>query len=257
MEAGGPTSQSTIISTQDVSKRFAGGAADVLRAVSIRIREGEAVAIVGSNGAGKSTLLKCIVGLVPLSGGEIEIFGERFNKQPNANQRKRIRRNLGFVFQFHGLVARLSTLSNVVHGAIGQGHGIRAWHQAIATDELRADAIEALRRVGLADRAHDRAEALSGGQSQRVAIARAIIHNPKLLIADEPVASLDPSTGTDVMQLFRNVAGGEISLIYTTHNVDHALAYSDRIIAMRDGEVAFDCPTAEVSESDLRGIYRG
>ena len=256
MTVNNQTSAPRIISTRDVSKRFSDGAGDVLKSVSVDVTEGEAIAIVGSNGAGKSTLLKCIVGLVPISRGEIEIFGERFGRQPNQRQRKRLRRNLGFVFQFHGLVARLSTLSNVVQGALGQGYGVRAWHQSIAPAQLRADSFGALQRVGLADRAHDRAESLSGGQSQRVAIARAIVHNPKLLIADEPVASLDPSAALDVMQLFREIAGGDISLIYTTHNVEHALSFSDRIVGMKDGRIAFDGQTVDLTENDLKGIYR-
>ena len=250
------SSTQKIIQTRDVGKSFGPAKTEVLRNVSVDIHAGDAVAIVGANGAGKSTLLKCIVGLVPLTSGEIEIFGERFMRSPSGGQKRRLRKSIGFVFQFHGLVGRLSALSNVVQGAIGQGYGMRAWHQAVAPSHLRVDAVEALARVGLANRAHDRAESLSGGQSQRVAIARAIMHKPKLLIADEPVASLDPSAGEDVMTLFREIAGGDISLIYTTHNIEHALGYSDRIIAMRDGEIAFDAKTRDLSQADLQAIYR-
>jgi len=244
-----------IITTRSLTKSFGDQQTQVLRDIDLDIRTGEAVAIVGSNGAGKSTLLKSVVGLIPLTSGEIEIFGERFSRRPSGPQTKRLRKSIGFVFQFHGLVARLSALSNVVQGAIGQGYGARAWHQAIAPQHLRADAVAALARVGLADRTHDRAEALSGGQSQRVAIARAIVHKPRLLIADEPVASLDPSAGVDVMRLFREIAGGDITLVYTTHNMEHALGFSDRIVAMRNGQIAFDRPTAEVTAEDLGAIY--
>jgi phosphonate transport system ATP-binding protein len=256
MAVASPTPIDTIIETANVRKSFGGTAGDVLGSVSVRIRPGESVAIVGSNGAGKSTLLKCLVGLIPLSGGEINIFGESFAKEPSTGQKRRLRRNIGFVFQFHGLVGRLSVLSNVIHVAIGQGYGFRAWHHAVAPNELRHDAMTALDRVSLSDRALDRADTLSGGQSQRVAIARAIVHKPRLLIADEPVASLDPSAGEDVMRLFRDIAGGDITLIYTTHNIEHALAYSDRIIAMRGGEIAFDRATPDVNHGTLEAIYR-
>lgn len=245
-----------IIRTSDVSKRFAARGPLILETISASFAEGQSTAIIGSNGAGKSTLLRCIVGLVPLTSGTVDVFGERFERQPTTAQRRRLRRNLGFVFQFHGLVGRLSALSNVVHGALGQGAGFRAWHQAIAPAPLRADAIEALDRVGLADRAHDRSESLSGGQSQRVAIARAIMHKPKLLIADEPVASLDPSAGHDVMGLFRKLTDGRMSLIFTTHNIEHALTYSDRILALKGGRVAIDAPVADLTSGDLEEIYR-
>ncbi|MEL7303215.1 MAG: ATP-binding cassette domain-containing protein [Pseudomonadota bacterium] len=251
-----PLPSETIIETAGVRKSFGGTAGDVLASVSVQVNSGEAVAIVGSNGAGKSTLLKCLVGLVPLSDGKIDIFGETFSREPSGGQKRRLRRNIGFVFQFHGLVGRLSVLSNVVHGAIGQGYGFRAWHHVVAPDKLRREAMMALERVSLADRALDRADTLSGGQSQRVAIARAIVHKPRLLIADEPVASLDPSAGEDVMQLFRDISGGDITLIYTTHNIEHALAYSDRIIAMRGGTVAFDRTTSRVNHETLEAVYR-
>ncbi|MGF1650761.1 MAG: phosphonate ABC transporter ATP-binding protein [Hyphomicrobiaceae bacterium] len=245
-----------IIEARDVSKVFASGGPTILDRVSVTINSGEAVAIIGSNGAGKSTFLRCAVGLIPLSSGEIDAFGERFRKQPSIAQRRRLRRNIGFVFQFHGLVGRLSALSNVVHGALGQGTGWRAWHQALAPDHLRTAALDALDRVGLAERAHDRAESLSGGQSQRVAIARAIMHKPRLLIADEPVASLDPASGRDVMALFRALTGSETTLVYTTHNIDHALDYSDRVIAMRHGRIEIDASTSSLNTADVERIYR-
>lgn len=247
---------SSIITTRGLSKSFPGGRT-VLENVSVDIAGDRAVALIGANGAGKSTLLRCLVGLLPLSAGEVEILGERFSHQPNAGQRRRLRSQLGFVFQFHGLVSRLSALSNVVHGALGRGGGPRSWHQALATSTLRAEALSALDRVGLADRALTRAGELSGGQSQRVAIARAIVHKPRLLIADEPVASLDPAAGTEVMELFRALTDtGDQAIVYTTHNMAHALAYSDRVIALRAGSVVLDAPTRTLSHRDLEPIYR-
>ena len=243
-----------IIRTTGLTKSFGHANPPVLEDVSVSIARGEAIAIVGANGAGKSTLLKCLVGLLPPSDGTIEMFGQSFSAA-TARRKRELRRNIGFVFQFHGLVGRLSALSNVVHGALGQGQGWRAWHQSLAGDNLRRDAYDALARVGLAERAHDRAVTLSGGQSQRVAIARAIVHRPSLLLADEPVASLDPAAGQEVMALFRTLAGSDMSLLYTTHNLDHAMTFSDRILALRAGRVVIDQPTATLAPRDLERIY--
>lgn len=257
IEISASQTDAPLIITRGIAKSFA-DERRVLSDISLTFVPGEAVALVGANGAGKSTLLRCIVGLIPLTSGEVEIFGERFTRQPTIAQRRRLRRRLGFVFQFHGLVTRLSALSNVVHGALGGGAGFRAWHQALAPTRLRAEAMAALASVGLADRALTRAGELSGGQSQRVAIARAIVHKPRLLIADEPVASLDPAAGQEVMELFRGIArqGGQ-SLIYTTHNIEHALTYSDRVVALKGGRIVIDAPSAALTTGELEAIYRG
>lgn len=245
-----------MIRSESVTKRFGDGPT-VLDGVSLSVHEGERVALVGANGAGKSTLLRCLVGLIPISGGAVRVLDEQFRLQPTRRQRAALRRRLGFVFQFHGLVGRTSALSNVVNGALGQGHGWRAWHQSLAPSYLREAALGALDAVGLADRAAARADTLSGGQSQRVAIARAIVHGPELLIADEPAASLDPAAGQDIMTLFTrlSVTNGR-TLIFTTHDMRHALDHADRIVALKAGRVVFDAPAAELTEGDLEPIYR-
>ncbi|MEQ8584788.1 MAG: ATP-binding cassette domain-containing protein [Thalassobaculaceae bacterium] len=236
-----PATGAALIQADNVRKRFDAGPI-VLDGVSLTIRQGERVALIGANGAGKSTLLRSVVGLVPISGGTIDILGQRFSQMPTRRQRAAMRRRLGFVFQFHGLVGRTSALSNVVNGALGQGHGWRAWHQA----------------VGLADRATARADTLSGGQSQRVAIARALVHGPDLLIADEPAASLDPAAGLDIMRLFTRLTheNGR-TLVYTTHDMRHALEHSDRIVALKAGRMVFDAVAADLTERDLEPIFRG
>ena len=245
------------IAAEAVYKRFADGPA-VLNGVTLAIRPGERVALLGANGAGKSTLLRALVGLIPITGGAVEILGQRFTQQPNARQRAALRRRLGFVFQFHGLVGRTSALSNVVNGALGQGHGWRSWHQSLAPAGLRHAALDALGAVGLADRATARADTLSGGQSQRVAIARAIVHGPDLLFADEPAASLDPAAGLDIMRLFTRLAAEQgRTLVYTTHDMRHALEHADRIVALKAGRVVFDATAADLTEADLEPIYRG
>jgi phosphonate transport system ATP-binding protein len=248
-------SHQPVIAAVGLGKRFA-GPDPVLRDVTLTVARGEKVALLGANGTGKSTLLRCLVGLLPLSQGAVTLFGERFEQLPARDQRKRMRRHVGFVFQFHGLVSRLDVLSNTVHGALGQGLGWRAWHQSLAPEEWRRRAIDALAAVGLADRAHERVDRLSGGQSQRVAIARSLIHEPQLLIADEPAASLDPQAGADIMNLFRDLADRRgITLLYTTHNLDHALDHADRIIALKGGGIVLDAAARSLAHHDLAAIY--
>lgn len=244
-----------VISAKGIGKTFAGPSA-VLNDVTLKIGPAEKVALIGANGAGKSTLLRCLVGLIPLSRGQVTIFDEAFDSQPSRRQQKRLRRHIGFVFQFHGLVSRLDALSNTIHGALGQDIGWRGWHQAIAPAEWRQRALDALSSVGLADRANERVDRLSGGQSQRVAIARSLIHEPQLLIADEPAASLDPQAGADMMALFSGLADRRrIALVYTTHNLAHALDYADRVIALKSGRIVLDAPVSNVERRELAAIY--
>lgn len=245
-----------VVEACGLGKRFTTGPR-VLNAIDFSARRGERIALVGSNGAGKSTFLRCLVGLVPFGDGTVEVLGQRFSEQPNRRQRVALRRRLGFVFQFHGLVGRTSALSNVVNGALGQGNGWRAWNHALAPERLRTDALDALAAVGLSDRALDRTDTLSGGQSQRVAIARALVHRPELVIADEPAASLDPVAGAEVMSVFHGLAEQRgATLIFTTHDLQHALDYSDRIVALAAGHVVLDSPTVHLRVSDLEAIYR-
>lgn len=249
--------QEPLIRVAGLRKSFASGQT-VLDQIHAEIAPGECVALIGPNGAGKSTLLRCLAGLIPLSGGEIRILGEKFSDSPTLRQRRALRRRLGFVFQFHGLVRRTSALSNVVNGFLGQGTGWRAWHQMLAPEPLRAAAHEALEAVGLGDRWNARADTLSGGQSQRVAIARAIVHEPDLLIADEPAASLDPAAGHEVMSLFRRLARERGStLLFTTHDMDHALAYADRIIVLRRGRIVLDQASRALDRAALETYFHG
>jgi phosphonate transport system ATP-binding protein len=247
----------SIVTVRHAQKSFAPGL-PVLEDVTLDIGKGERVALIGANGAGKSTLLRCLAGLVPLSAGDVEILGERFSGSPSVRQQKALRRQLGFVFQFHGLVRRTSALSNVVNGYLGQGHGIRAWHQMLAPRAVRAEARAVLEAVGLGEKWNARADTLSGGQSQRVAIARAIVHKPALIIADEPAASLDPAAGGDIMTLFHRLAGSRgCTLLFTTHDMSHALSYADRVIALKAGTVMLDAASSDLSTTDLEPVFHG
>lgn len=248
---------SPIISVAGLRKTYP-GAAEILRGLDLEIHPGERVALIGANGSGKSTLLKSLVGLHPITGGTVEVLGERFERAPVPAQRARLRRQTGFVFQRHGLVRRRSVLSNVVHGMMGLPGSWRAFAQALAPEAWRTQAMVALEEVRLADRAMDRADTLSGGQQQRVAIARALIRRPRLLIADEPAASLDPAAGRDVMELFASLSAEHgITLLFTSHDMEHAAAYADRIVALKGGRIHFDRPAGDVAAEDLEGTFDG
>jgi phosphonate transport system ATP-binding protein len=223
--------------------------------VDFTLRRGEAVALIGANGAGKSTLLRCCVRLIEPTAGTVRLLGADLLSARTRDLR-RLRSEIGFVFQRHNLVPRLSALSNTVHGALGRRGGPAYWLQSCAPTDLRRRAIECLRHVGLADIAGQRADRLSGGQSQRVAIARALMQQPRLMIADEPVASLDPVAGEEVMELFVSLMRRDgLTLFFTSHNLEHALRYADRVIGLQAGRMALDAPARDLRAADLRGLY--
>uniref|UniRef100_UPI00351482DE phosphonate ABC transporter ATP-binding protein n=1 Tax=Roseibium sp. TaxID=1936156 RepID=UPI00351482DE len=212
-------------------------------------------ALIGSNGAGKSTALRCALRLIEPETGSVVLFGEDISTA-RQRQLRRVRAEVGFVFQKHNLVPRVSALTNVIHGNLGRTGGMRGWSQFLAKTALRDRAMACLERVGLADHALKRADQLSGGQSQRVAIARALMQQPRMIVADEPVASLDPVAGQEVMDLFRQLTREEgITLLFTSHNVQQALAYSDRVLAIRQGEVVLDEKSSNLSVADLGKHY--
>lgn len=216
---------------------------------------GECVALVGANGAGKSTLLRLLVRLVEPDAGRIRIHGIDAVGASTTALRD-LRRRTGFVFQHHYLVGRASTLTNVVHGALGRVAWWRAFTQGVAPAALRGEAMACLSRVGLPHVAARRADRLSGGQSQRVAIARALMQRPALLLADEPAASLDPSAGEEVMGVFRALAREEgMTVVFTSHHVSHALGYSDRIVGLRAGRIVLDAPTGSIEAGTVHALY--
>lgn len=238
------------IEASRLTKRF--GDTPVFRNVSFRLARGEAVALVGANGTGKSTLLRCLMGLIQATEGTVRVLG----KDTSSGDLRALRAQVGLVGQKHNLVARSSVLSNVVHGFLGRRPSLRHWSHALAPRESREAAMRALERVGLAEFALRRADRLSGGQSQRVAIARAIVSRPRVLFADEPCASLDPSAGEDVMELFFRLARDEgVTVVFISHNIAHALRYGDRVLGLADGQLKLDATAASLDTSDLRELY--
>jgi phosphonate transport system ATP-binding protein len=227
----------------------------VVSNASFTVAAGETVALVGANGAGKSTLLKACLGLIRLQAGDIHMLGRSMVSGP-ARKRRQMLGAVGFVAQKHNLVMRLSVLSNVLHGCLARHPGPLCWLHATAPRKLRERAMEALERVGLAELALRRADTLSGGQQQRVAIARAIVGAPRLILADEPAASLDPAAGEEVMQVFMRVSRDTgTTLVFTTHHIDHALRHSRRILGLKGGLLAIDAPSGALDQGDLRGFY--
>ena len=227
----------------------------ILNNITFSVREGDAVALIGGNGSGKSTLLRCCLRLVEPDGGRISFLNEEVTSL-NRSDLRRFRSRVGLVFQRHNLVPRLSVLTNVIHGAMGRTKGLRRWWQSVAPQEIREEAMDFLDKVGLAHLAGCRADQLSGGESQRVAIARALMQKPAFIMADEPVASLDPKVGREVMELLVElIHREEITLVYVSHDLEHATHYSTHLLALQRGQLVMNGKTAELRDKDLHAIY--
>lgn len=226
----------------------------VLSDVSLHVHAGQIVSLVGENGAGKSTLLRSLVRLREPTSGSVTIGSVEVTAIGRRKLRA-LRTRVGFIFQTFSLVERESAFRNVMNGALGRSW--RAMIPALAPAELREEVMECLERVGLAEFADRRVDTLSGGQRQRVAIARSLMQHPDLILADEPVSSLDPSAGSSVMQLLREVAREDgITVIAVLHQLDFALEYSDRIIGLKQGQVVVDTTTDQLNIESLRHLYQ-
>ncbi|ALJ07069.1 MULTISPECIES: phosphonate ABC transporter ATP-binding protein [Brevundimonas] len=245
-----------LVLARDVSKTF--GSRKALDGVSISVASGEMVALIGPSGSGKSTLLRSITGLQSIDPGKgtISVFGETVQKDGRVTGAVRqARARLGMIFQQFNLVGRLTLFSNVMLGALGRlptWQGLLGlWPQA---DKDRAMA--ALHRVGVSDYAGQRANTLSGGQQQRGAIARAIVQGAKAILADEPVASLDPVSARKVMELLVELNRRDgMGVIVTLHQVDYAIRYCDRVIALQGGKIVYDGPATGLDHQRLIDIY--
>jgi phosphonate transport system ATP-binding protein len=224
----------------------------ILQGVDLQLRSGESVALIGGNGCGKSTLLRCCLRLDEPDSGSIELLGANFSGLKGYRLRQ-LRGRIGMVWQHHNLVPRLSVLSNVVHGAQNRISGFRTWLQGFASHSIRDEAYHYLEQVGLAHLAQQRVDQLSGGESQRVAIARALMQRPEMFMADEPVASLDPKVGEEVMELFvERIREKRATLLFVSHDLNHALRYGQRIIGLRNGRIELNAPVVENDHATLR-----
>jgi phosphonate transport system ATP-binding protein len=249
-------SAAAVASVRDVSKTF--GARKALNGVSVEVKAGEMVALIGPSGSGKSTLLRSITGLQTIDSGKgvIEVFGQTVQKNGRTTGATRAaRQKLGMIFQQFNLVGRLSLFSNVMLGALGRLPEWQGFFGLWPAADKRT-AMEALHRVGVSDYAAQRANTLSGGQQQRGAIARALVQGAQAILADEPVASLDPVSARKVMELLVELNQRDgLGVIVTLHQVDYAIRYCDRVVALKAGEIVYDGPSTGLDTKQLIDIY--
>ena len=247
------------VSVSSVTKSFSGDTV-ALKSVSLDIQPGEMVALIGASGSGKSTLIRHISGLLAAdrgkSGGVIRVLGNDIqNNGKIASDIARTRTLIGVVFQQFNLVPRLSVLTNVLTGLLGRAPRLRTT-LGVFTYHEKQQAMLALRRVGIEARARKRAMTLSGGQQQRAAIARTLVQGAKVILADEPIASLDPASAKRVMSILSEVNRHDgITILVSLHQVEYARRYCTRTIAMRDGEIVFDGASQDLTNNFLREIY--
>lgn len=224
----------------DVRKRY--GAVQALDGVSLQVHAGELVALLGASGAGKSTVFRCLSGLARPDTGAVHVHGQRIDSLRGQALRS-ARRGIGLVFQQHNLIGRLPTIDNVLLARLADTPLWRVLARRFRIED-RQRALAVLDQVGLLDKAYVRADALSGGQQQRVAIARVLAQQGGVLLADEPVASLDPESAARVMDTLRNIAHQHgIAVLCSLHQVDFARSHADRLVGLRAGQVVFEgCP---------------
>jgi len=241
-----------LIEINDLRKTFINGT-KALQGVKFSVKKGEFVVILGASGSGKTTLLRSINGLVDCENGEIKFQDNILS----SSSLPALRKQTGMVFQDFNLVNNLSAINNVLTGLLDSSNTLMSMLY-LFTKEQKKQALSCLEMVGLLDKAYSRVDQLSGGQKQRVGIARAIIKNPTLLLADEPVASLDPMISNSIMSLLWSIRSQiGLTVICNLHQVDLALKYSDRIIGLSGGRIVLDALTSDVSEEYIRKIYDG
>ena len=222
--------------------------------VNLEIEQGEFVAVIGLSGAGKSTLIRTVNKMIDVTSGTVTVNGTDVSKLQGKELRK-FRRKIGMVFQQFNLVNRTSVINNVLVARVADMSLFRTLF-GLYSKEDKVAALEALDKVGILDKAYIRADQLSGGQQQRVALARTLAQNPEIILADEPVAALDPVMADVVMSDFQRINREmKITVIINIHHVDLALQYADRVIGIQAGKVVFDGPTSKVTNDILKQIY--
>jgi phosphonate transport system ATP-binding protein len=247
-----------IISINDVTKHF--GSAPALKHISLSFEAGEMVALIGASGSGKSTLLRILAGFIEADRGSGAVCVASHLVQQDGRRSARVRaarREIAFVFQQFNLVGRLSVLSNVLIGALAR---LPKWRTMLGLfpSEVRLEAARALEQVGIIDHIYKRASDLSGGQQQRVAIARAMIQGAQVVLADEPIASLDPESSRNVMEMLSLLNRDlQRTVLVSLHQVEFARRFCQRTVALRQGEVVYDGPSSALTGAMLAELYGG
>ncbi|MEH7307764.1 phosphonate ABC transporter ATP-binding protein [Neobacillus drentensis] len=244
-------SSKTMIEAINISKQFERKIA--LSSLSFSIKQGDLVALIGPSGAGKTTLLNSIAGLVPIQSGELLI-----DSDPIATYKKgkKFAKKVGVIRQQFDLIGSIAVIHNVLAGRLADWSVFKSLFSLLIPQEKEV-ALNALEKVGLADKIYDITSTLSGGEMQRVAMARLMVQNPEVILADEPVASLDPARAEDVLaMLIKIVSEQKQTLIASLHSVEYARKYFTRIIALKNGEILFDLPSENVTDNLLTDLYR-
>ncbi len=239
-----------MLEINNLKKTFDNGS-PALKGVDLKINKGEFVSILGPSGSGKTTLLRTINGLETLSGGEIYFE----NKEINNNNISEVQKKTGMIFQEFNLVNNLSAINNVLTGLLNSSNKFLSLFYLFSKKQ-KIEALRSLETVGLLEKSYSRSDELSGGQRQRVGIARAIIKKPLLLLADEPVASLDPKTSNLILSLLKKINQEfGTTILCNLHQVDLAKKYSDRVVGLIDGKIIFDEKSSNINEAYLKEIY--
>jgi phosphonate transport system ATP-binding protein len=253
-----------ILEVRGLEKSY--GGAPVLKGVDLVIERGEFVGVIGLSGSGKSTLLRCINRLIDASAGEIlvprALLGETANGASadvltlDRRELRLLRRKIGMVFQQFNIVKRMSVIDNVLSGSLGYQPVLRG-SLRIFSGEMKRRALVNLKRVGLLDHAYKRADQLSGGEQQRVAIARTLMQEPALILADEPVSSLDPKLSRVVLDILKRVCREDgITALVSLHTLELTREYADRVIGLKQGKIFFDGPARDLTEAVSDSVYQ-
>jgi len=242
-----------MIKFTNVDKVYPGGF-KALKDVNLEIKDGEFVAIIGRSGAGKSTLIRTINKMHDITGGSLTV-GDINVSSLKGKELRKFRRNVGMIFQSFNLVDRMSVINNVLTAFVPELSSIRSIF-GIYPKEYKIKALESLEKVDILDKAYVRADNLSGGQQQRVALARTLAYNPNIILADEPVASLDPINARSVMSYFKRINEEmKITILLNIHHVDLALEYATSVIGIKDGQIIYHGPSKDVNDKILTQIY--
>jgi phosphonate transport system ATP-binding protein len=244
-------SSKTMIEAKNITKNYERKIA--LSSLSFSIKHGEMVALIGPSGAGKTTLLNSIAGLVPLQNGDLLIDGKSLS---NYKKGKLFAKKIGVIRQQFDLIGPLAVIHNVLAGKLSEWGIFKSLFSLLVPQEKEV-ALKALQRVGLADKPYEITATLSGGEQQRVAMARLMVQKPEIILADEPVASLDPARADDVLEMLTKIVKEENqTLLASLHSVKYARKYFTRIISLKNGEIFFDLPTEKVTDELLTELYQ-